>query len=92
MGCMPLIEKELAEAIVHYEAERARGVATVPIDYHLTLLHKWREAEQSARNAVERRAASRSPLAVEREVLEGTDEFNAHHRAVTEDLTDAPRR
>ena len=67
-------EKDLAEAIVHYEAIRAKGEAWVDIDSHLKLLHEWLEHEQFTRNEIKRAAEAI-------DVLEGTAEFNRGHRA-----------
>lgn len=53
---MSAIEKDLAEAIIHYEALKARGgnFVFVDIDKHLTLLHKWLKRETALRNELER--------------------------------------
>lgn len=42
---MSLIEKDLAEALVHYRYEQFKGGDRVPVEKHRTLLRKWYEAE-----------------------------------------------
>lgn len=45
---MPLIEKDLADALVHYRYEQFKGADGVPVEKHRTLLRKWYEAEHGA--------------------------------------------
>lgn len=42
---MPVLEKELAEALVHYRHEESNGVESVDIDKTRTLLRKWYDRE-----------------------------------------------
>jgi hypothetical protein len=73
---MSLIEKDLASMHVHWTKQKSDGVTEVPIDRHLRLIESVLAYEQQERVLV-------SAAARVRDVLEGTDEFNRGHAAVT---------
>ena len=77
---MSIQEKEIAEAIVHYELKQADGETTVPIQLYLGALHMWLEREQVVRLAEHDTALAESYYR-QPDVLEGTDEYNRGHEA-----------